>query len=390
MEGKENCGVSPDSGSRSRLRRCQCMVAVAALLYLGATACFIRQVGVHPFINHGGAFALQEGARAFWEHGTLAAESFRKMHEDAVAQSTACGCGYWQDVYAMGVDGQHYPARAIILAVIAAPFVGVGGEFGLWLLNSVLFIGIATAFFTLCMLKTSVRPALCATVLLICGTSLSGYDYGIHYDLWAIFLLLISLVLVDRHQLIAGLLVALMTEIRPTHLLFLPLLCCAVGHGQGERSVRRVGRVAQGAMLGLLVVGAINFSLWGLPWTTGFQRMLNYDSGSFVFYKLHTRLDLNELFSDWLSKLFDPRLGVLCTNPVVILGIIGFISYNSWPRGWKLATMVVSIVHLLIFASDQTWTNHGNLVRYLIPDAVVLSLGMAALFEALPIIKGSR
>lgn len=356
------------------------VVAVVGALCLCAYW-FFRKWGTFPFINYGGALAMHDGALSLWNHGTLAAESFRNLHSDVLAKSTACGCRYWQDIYALGADNLLYPARAIILSVIAAPFVGIAGEVGLWLLNSIMFIGVVSTFFGLCAAHSSGHAALCATFLFIFGTTLIGYNFGIHYDLWALFLLLLALLIVSRSPILAGFLLALMIEIRPTHLLFLPLLLCAFKSEAGALLQKRALKAVLGASLGLLVVGMINFVFWGLPWVTGFQRMVNYDSGEIIFKPTHPLLDSHELISGWIAKLLDPQIGIVSSNPVVILGIVGLLFCQAWPKRWRAGVIVISLLHLLIFASDQSWASHGNLSRYILPNIALLALGMAPLFD---------
>jgi len=386
---ERDLGVPIDTPEALKIRRLCALVAVIVALALVATG-FLRKGGVQPFLNYGGALAMHDSALSLWNQGTLAAESFRNLHNDIIARSAACGCRYWQDIYGLGADKLLYPARAVILSVIASPFVGLAGELGLWLLNSILFVGVVCAFFILSAAHSSGRAALCATFLFISATSLIGYDFGLHYDLWALFLLLLALVLVSRYPVVAGFLLALMIEIRPTHLLFLPLLLCAFKSEAGEVIPSRSLRAVIGATLGLLLVGVINWALWGLPWVTGFQRMVNYDSGTIVFKPNHPLLDPSELLSGWIAKLFDPEIGIISANPVVILGIVGFLFCQAWPRRWRAGVFIVSLLQLLIFASDQSWASNGNLLRYILPSVALLSMGMAPLFDLVLFRSGVR
>ena len=386
---ERDLGVPIDKPEALKIRRLSVLVAVIVALALVTTG-FLRKGGAQQFLSYGGALAMHDSALSLWNQGTLAAESFRKLHDDIIARSVACGCRHWQDIYGLGADKLLYPARAVILSVIASPFAGLAGELGLWLLNSILFVGVVCAFFILCAAHSTGRAALCATFLFISGTGLIGYDFGLHYDLWALFLLLLALVLVSRYPVVAGFLLALMIEIRPTHLLFLPLLLCAFRSEAGVLIPKRSMRAGVGVTLGLLVVGVMNWILWGHPWITGFQRMVNYDAGAIVFKPSHPLLDPHELISSWIVKLFDPAIGIISSNPVVVLGIFGFTLCQSWPRRWKFGVMLVSMLQLLIFASDQSWASNGNLLRYIFPSVALLSLGIAPFFDLVLFRSGVR
>lgn len=357
-----------------------CALVSIALALLLVVSLLMHQRNAQPFLNHGGALAIRDAALSLWERGTLAAESFQQLHQDMLAQSAACQCKGWQDVYGLAVDGRLYPNRALILSVLAAPFVGLGGEIGLWILNALLFIGVAVAFLMLTMAQSSWRTALIATAWLIFGGGLWAFNFGINYDLWALFLLFVALFLVGRYPLLAGFLLAIMVEIRPTHLLFLPLLGCAPSLQSSGQNLRQLRAAVLGAGIGLAALGTLNLIFWGSPWLTGFHRKLGYDAGGIFFDDLHPLLNLRAFFSDWGEKLFG-EAGVISASPAVLLGLAGFICCRTGPRYWRQAVLGIAAAHLIIFASDPIWADDFNLVRYLSPDVALLMLGVAPLVD---------
>ncbi len=352
-----------------------------------ATAAVLVSLGLfhrltdREFISYGGGLAIQQGALSVWNKGTFAAESFQAMHQQLLMQSAHCGCQYWQDVYGLGADERFYPVRALLLTAIAAPFVRIHEIAGLWIVNSLIFTGIVCTFFILNRSQTTMRASLVGTIGFVLGSGLIGYTYGIHYDLWALLLLLLGLSFAGSHPVWAGFLLGLMIETRPTHALFLPLLICAPRTEGSDASTTQLWGAASGVGAALLVIAYLNFSLWGSPLVTGFQRMPNYAGGQFFFSPGVELLNMQELAKNWLDKLFGP-VGLITSTPIILPALVGFASWRSASGRFKVAVLGISFVHLLIFASSPNWADAGNLVRYFLPNVALLALGLGPLFAS--------
>jgi hypothetical protein len=263
------------------------------------------------------------------------------------------------------------------------------GPIGAWLANSLLFIWVVLAFFSLSRRLASSEAALAATVVLIFGVRLYEYSFGLHYDLFGLALIIGGIAALTSIPALGGFLLALSAEIRPTNLLFL-LLVAFAAHSRwgavrgGDPNVAKIPilQAAIGMLVGLAVLGWLHQHLWGGVLTTGYHRLIGYESGEVRLPQPNVYLQASELTQDWWRKLFSPESGIITRSPAVVLGVFGLLMY---PKAFSFLIPVLLLVtsaHAIFFFSSPSWEMQERTHRYLMPNMVLLCLGLG------PFLKG--
>lgn len=170
-----------------------------------------------------------ETAREIWEHGTIERPSYYKL--DAYFKELSLGDpsqAYWQDVYGHSRSGALLPKHPLIISVIGAPFYGLFGYVGIWLLNQLFLLVLFFYLYRILHETVTVYKSLFFCALAALSTSIIWrYTYSFSYDLLSTSLIISGFFYLKKFPFLAGLLFGLSLYVRMTNALFLPFLVLA-------------------------------------------------------------------------------------------------------------------------------------------------------------------
>lgn len=318
-------------------------------------------------IPEGPILRMAEASRSVWSEYSLSSPRYLELHNFLMQKSRSDCQRYWQDVYSLAVSGQFYSMHCPLLSILAAPFYGLFGDFGFWL-----FAQIMTALIVISLLRLARRfsgKLLLAHVLLIgVGTPILLYAPYFSHDLFGTMLIICGVDLLTVWPIWGALCLGTAVFVRPSHIMFLPLLAFAYS---GEKRSRVSQDIFLGAFLPVAIFFYFNHAFWGSVLTTTYARMPNYHCGEIGYYQAIMRLDI--FLSDWWAKLFGSPYGFLTFSPGLFLVPWAFIKSWSTREFWYwivlLATCLAQIV--LTFSFDG-WAVSDAGSRYLLPVSCLL------------------
>lgn len=290
------------------------------------------------------------------------------------------------DQIALGNDGQWYPLHEFFLSLTAVPLYLVFGFVGCLLTNILITAGIAPLVFLLSFKISNKRlPAYLATTLTVLSPPILALTYSFSVDVFGAMLLLGSVTaLVYQRYSLAGLVYGAAVMARLFNVLALPaLLILAIGlNPTGKLSPRSTNKLS---VLTRFVLGASPFALWfmisnnqmfGSPLSTSYHNWMS-NSGTPTSHTF--------LFPDLVSLiaiLFDTKIGLLTTAPVLFLSIMGMPLLYRTHRPLALSLCVLAISFIGLASSYQGFPGTiGN--RYLLSLIIIFSAPCASLLAYL-------
>lgn len=313
-------------------------------------------------------------ARSVWNSGSLVSQRAEDLYDRLQRLSEENpGHLYTQDVFSIGEGGEPLPTRATYLSVLAAPFVGIAGESGLWILSQGILFAILLAWAEMNCRWIDRRAAVFLALGFLMTTALVRYTFSFSYDTFALALLLGGVVTQRKNQALGAFLIALTVETRPLFALFLPLAFLEFADAPSRR------RLLQGTLgvgLGLGLVALTNSWLWGSPTTFSYHRLGAFQAGEVVIVPPAADFSVGELVSQLPRKLFMGQESLFIANPLLLIALpAGFVAAR-YSRGMALL-LVTCLVYLGFLLALASWDLFGNLVRYALPATALLSLSVA-------------
>jgi hypothetical protein len=183
--------------------------------------------------------------------------------------------------------------------------------------------------------------------------------------------------LLDGKPLPAGLLAGVALAAKPAHILFVAVALVAALAVGGRRGALRFGAGVLPAVAAIMIYNAV---LFGGPFLTGYDRMLEADPGP-VLVSQRNDFSLTDAPANLMWQIVDEQHGLLYTAPSVLVGLAGILAL--WRRRPLLALLPMSLLaaYLLFFATFIPWraSHYGN--RYLFIPVMVSVLPLAALLH---------
>jgi hypothetical protein len=326
------------------------------------------------------AGSVAETAAAIWDEHTISRRDFAKVQQDMIDQSKSHpDTLFWQDVFAIGIDGTLYPKHPLLASILAAPFYGLFGNLGFWIFNQVVLFLLFVGIFKLAKPITSDNNLPIFLVLISMGTSIFLGSYFFSYDIVGVLLVVWSFAVVGKKHFIAGLLLALSLYIRITHLVFLPflLICFPV-------SKKNISLILSGFLLGLFPLLVFNFLLWGDALSGPYARTEHYFKGQVVFtpsYHSLNSFSLENFLTNIGTKLFSLNEGMISVNPLFAVALIGIFYCSKHPqRRFILSCFFAGLTYTLLMLSYSYWIGAGGR-RFVLPAVFLISLAVIPLIE---------
>jgi hypothetical protein len=275
---------------------------------------------------------------------------------------------------ALGKDGLA-PKHPILMSLVSLPFYVLFGNPGLLLFNIVNCMILAILIFKLNLFFHSRLIALIVTLLYATTTLFYDYAYNYSPDIFSTVLLLGGLYLVLKQRFYPGLALlglslfaklpnAPLVALIGIYALFQIWRRDPAGEGRPVGMPSPIGMtLIAGAVFlaALLPLAYANYALFGSPWITGYQvtAVAGPTPGQAVSVN-HTVKFGQPLVEGIANVLLDPINGVLPSNLVVLLAIVGLASIKTSPRRNELYLIAaLCLVQLLFFAKyDEWYTSH--------------------------------
>jgi hypothetical protein len=293
---------------------------------------------------------------------------------------------------ALGREGRRdrlVPKHPILMPIASLPFYAALGTVGLLVFNVAITIGVALLVFTLNRLYFTPWVSLWVALLFTIGTLFFDYAYNYSPDTFSTLLVLGGLyaALRQRHAPAAILLgLAIFAKLPNAVLVAIISLYVALDllrlrplPGGTRRALARLLLYAVVLLASLVPLAWTNHALYGSVTTVGYHRAVKGDgiedtSGAF-----------HQPYVAGLGRLlFHRRVGLVTTNPVVILSLAGIPLLLAGPHRWHAALLLALCgAQLSLFATyDFWWASHFS-NRFLMTTVALLSVFCAAVIERL-------
>ena len=344
------------------------LIVVIGTMYEGA--------GILPTDGPAGQELMS--ARELWTYGRISSPRFEALRHQLKERSQREHTAYWQDVYAIDREGELIPKHALLFTIYLTPFYGIFGDVGFLIASAILAIILLISCDRLIEYIAPRTSRIFRALVVLCGTELMLYSGHPSYDIFATTLFLGGLVLTVSSPLLGGLLESCTLFIRPLSIILVGISGPLFIRGWKLKQLRQW---LCGVMLGVAGFGVWNTLFFGAPWITVYHRTPGYQDGHEVWNLDVERFSLHEFESDWMSKLFDPHVGLLIYNPVLI-----FLPYLVWQAIRFRDTVLILILGGIlsyggIVFSYYAWntSNLGN--RFFLIPILLFAIGVLRAFS---------
>jgi hypothetical protein len=333
-------------------------------------------------VREGPALHMAETARDMWQTGSIQGNHLSSIYDQLITQSKSDGQTYWQDVFAIGKNGEVFPKKCIFFSFVSAPFYGLFGDIGFWLLSQLLILAILLSMYHLVRELAGECAGFFLILLTFVGTEFLIFFYQFDPDVLSAALIICAIDLMRRYRMLGGFLLGLSVFTRPTHALTIPVLfLCWKKRGD----VRGPIQAAIGSGFGISLYLILNWYLWGSPFTTDYNRFPLVANGHLVFTwpALTTNFGFNILTQNWYRGLFDWKVGLIPCNPVLLLLPIALYRLARQAERNIAIWLIFGLLESITVFSYSWWydtPSGGN--RFLLPVVLLGAIVVTAATQA--------
>jgi hypothetical protein len=269
----------------------------------------------------------------------------------------------------LGLGGQWYPKHTLLLPLLSLPFYAALGDAGLLLCNMLLVVALGLLVFQLAQTTAGHQAALATTLWFACGTMLRPLAYNYSSDPLSSLLVLAGVVAaLQQRGMLAGVLLGLSIPAKWSNAVLIPGV---LGWLAWQRQWPLLRRLALGLAGPCAAVALLNTAMFGAPWVTPYDRVIDTISGSEVTLEA---LSLSSFHSPFLPGLWEQLTnrfrGLLVSAPPVVLAVPGILWLRQ--RGdarWALWS-VLMLTQILFFAPYSMWRDSNVGHRFLLTAAL--------------------
>lgn len=273
---------------------------------------------------------------------------------------------------AIGQNG-FVPKHPILLSVVSIPFYALTGTPGLLLFNMIDCMILMVLIFKLNSLFFDRLIAFITTILYATGTLFFDYAFNYSPDIFSTVLLLGGLYFILRDNYYSGtFLLGLSIFAKLPNMPLVAAILQYVGlmiwrqranddSNEGTRHKLMVSiSIAAIFIVSLIPFAYTNNMLFGSPFVTGYQRTAVADENGQMISVDHSGKFNQPLLKGTFLSLFEPRNGILPTNPVLFLAVLGMARMKKGQFNRKLYLIIaLCLIQFLLFAKyDEWYTSH--------------------------------
>lgn len=356
------------------------------LLLVFGVSCYLRGLELLP---EGPSLRNARVAISIWERGSIQSPEFFETHQMLLRLSEENNSNYWQDMYAMGRNGQLFPKHSLLVSVLAAPFYGLFGKIGFWIFNQIIIILLILSTYRIATFLCRKDLAITVVIIIVAFTQTLWVSYGLSYDILAAMLIICGLDLLRKFRILGAAMLSLSIFIRPSNVIMLPFLLVAWEKNLSWEGVFEL-LIGSGVIVGLFLF--LNWLMFGDMLSTAYHRVLYYSSGT-AFIGVHPKgFNISMFLSDWLGKLFSLKNGLITFNSIlVLLPFSLFSALKSQHRFFYMATFASGLINCLFIFSYKMWFEsfYGN--RFLFPSIFLFLFPIFSFLSSfLPEIKRNK
>ena len=287
---------------------------------------------------------------------------------------------------AIGLNG-FVPKHPILMPLVSLPFYALFGFPGLLLFNMIDCMILLVLVFKINTLFFDRLVSFITAILYATGTLFFDYAFNYSPDIFSSVLLLAGLYFVLQKRIYLGsfLLGLSIFAKLPNAPLVGVILCYAVlavwKDGTTNNSNRIRHTLTHTILMAVVFLVALapftytNAILFGSPFVTGYQRMAIAGPDGQILLVDHTGKFDQPVFKGIGLLLFDPRHGVLLTNPVLFLAVMGVMRLTRInPRDGIYLILAVCIIQFLLFAKYEEWATSHFSNRFLMTFVALSSV----------------
>jgi hypothetical protein len=283
---------------------------------------------------------------------------------------------------ALGRHGEWYPKHPILMPLLSLPFYIAGRDPGLLAFNVAALTVLGLLIWACARRHAGDDIALAVTILYAFSTLLRPMAYHFSPDVLSAALFLGGYTaLVARRCALAGLLMGLAVWAKVPNLVLLPMAGVYSVWVLGRRDALRF---ALAASIPLLIVAGLNAYMFGSPFLTGYDRVIERVSGGVPqVMPSHRTFFTLPFWRGLATQVFDTRLGLLISAPVLVAGVAGMFELWMRDRAETLLIASVAAAQLGFFARYRYWNITSTGHRFLLITIVISAIPAAALLDAL-------
>jgi len=281
------------------------------------------------------------------------------------------------------------PKHPIIMSLASMPFYVLLGTPGLLLFNIFGCIILIVLIFKLNCLFHYRLTAFVVTILYATVTLFLEYTYNYSPDIFSTVLVTGGLYLILRERFYAGAFILVLSIFAklPNMLLVIIILLYAgmriwkkeAADENDRHRLRSKGIITVTTALSFLLALTpflyTNTMLFGSPIVTGYQRTAMADASGQMVLVDHTAKFNQPLLQGIYTSLFDPRNGVIPTNPVFVLALVGMARIGRMrPQDKALLILLICLIQFTLFAKYDEWFTSFISNRFLMTTIALSSI----------------
>jgi hypothetical protein len=325
--------------------------------------------------------AISEVARSLWRDGSLSPEYFYRSFQEAQELSLKTDSYVLQDVFALGKNNTLLPKHSLLSALLAAPFYGIFGDAGFWILQQLAILALVLSIYSLVRELTGDELPLTTVISLFFLTQTLLYSYQYSYDIHGAVLILGGLAVMQNRPIWGGVIMGLSLFVRPTHILIaLPLLFAQYRQGL---VLKNFAAAAAGMSVVVALFLFLNSLMWGSPFKIAYSCLPAFDRGVLVLSQHPAGFEVRSLMTGWGLKLFGKN-GAITYNPALLLLPCVLWCLRGDPhRRWFGVILGTALLYSIYIFSYPMWdaSHQGN--RFLLPAVSLYLIPFIAVFGAL-------
>ncbi|MDZ4788347.1 MAG: glycosyltransferase family 39 protein [Blastochloris sp.] len=326
-----------------------------------------------------------ETAKDLWDFGTIQRPYYEKLYHYLIFKSAASPAfAFRQDIFTQSIDGTLLPKHPLIISAMSAPFYGLFGNFGFWVFEQLMLVGLIFFLYRIVKELTSINAALLSCLVFLLGTNLIlSYSYQFSYDILGCLLLISGFYYLNKSPFLAGTLLGLAIYVRMSHGLFIPFLILACY----PPSLKNFKWLKSSLLvcLGFFVVSApfmvLNHLLFGDAVRGSYNLAPVFINGATTIDTKTINFSFDLLKNDFTKRLWDHPQSVLSIYPVLYLSLLALPFALKSRFFWLLLCLwCSSILTILLFFSQGEWF-HESGHRYVLPSILFISVTNGFLFD---------
>jgi hypothetical protein len=298
---------------------------------------------------------------------------------------------------ALGIQGL-VPKHPILMPLVSIPFYQAFGDRGLLMFNIIDCVILVLLIFKLNQVFFDNFVSVITALLYATGTLFFNYTYNYSPDVFATVLVLAGLNFVLRKRFYFG---AVFLGLSVFAKLPNAILAGIILLYAGWTIMRDSGAAANGRsfsrhwsklfgtaalfIIALAPLGFVNHSLFGSPWITGYQRTAEAGAkAGEIVVSDHTNKFNQPLFFGAWRLLFDPRSGLVPTNPILLLAILGLLHLNRQADKHAVYLIItICAAQFFTFAKYDDWQTSEFSNRFLMTFVAGSSVLTSAYLQTL-------